>query len=104
MTDAYRQFTDFDGTQWEVWEAQPALTNRRVLPDRRGIVRPGPDRRQVELTSLLLLKSTGWLVFRSADMRMRCYPVPDGWQDVDDIGLIVLLEQAIELARPRRQA
>lgn len=104
MTHPYRQFVDVDGIQWEVWEAQPALTERRQLPDRRGIVRQGAARRQVDLVSLPNTKATGWLVFRSPDKRYRCIPVPDGWEALDDAGLVFLLEQAIELATPKRHA
>jgi hypothetical protein len=101
---AYRRFTDEEGTSWEVWEAHPALEQRRILADRRRLMRETPERR-VKSQPRAYGKAdqhTGWVVFRSPMQRRRLRPVPDGWDELDDDALRNLLRQTVVTGRRPR--
>jgi hypothetical protein len=101
---AYRRFTDEEGTTWEVWEAHPALEQRRILADRRRQMRETPERR-VKSQPRTYGKDdrhTGWLVFQSAMVRRRLRPVPDDWDELDDQALRDLLGMTVVTGRRPR--
>lgn len=91
---AYRAFTDQAGIAWEVWEAHPALAERRHLRDRRSAERDTAERRTLDVP----LRSVGpdlggWLAFRSTTERRRI-PIPARWEELSDVGLRALLGRA----------
>jgi hypothetical protein len=99
----YHAFTDHAGVTWEVWEAHPALTERRILRDRRAVVRDTPERRTMDVPlSTLARDPKGWLAFRSVFERRRT-PIPERWEELSDQGLRVLLNGS-RLSGPVRPA
>jgi hypothetical protein len=79
----YRTMTDPQGVLWEVWEAHPLLSERRILRERRAAIREGPSRRAAVSpldARLQAALAAGWLVLRSIDGRRRRFPIPDRWE------------------------
>jgi hypothetical protein len=102
----HRQFVDADGLQWEVWEVQPMLIERRRIPDRRRAPRAEPDRRSpwTNRPTLPRMMRHGWLAFQCVFERRRVTPFPDDWMELDDPALRTLLRQARATSLPRRHA
>ena len=69
---ALREFTDAEGRRWRVWETVPARA--ATLGEFRG----------------------GWLTFDDGAERRRLAPVPEGWSELTDARLALL----IRVARP----
>jgi hypothetical protein len=117
----YRNFVDEQGTQWEVWEIQPQMAERRMGGERRlqnaaetgnwGDDPPVMDRRttrdrrapgrtrplpRVNLGSEM---ARGWLAFESAEQRRRLSPIPAGWYEATPQQLAELCRRAT--ARPK---
>jgi len=63
-----RYFIDQAGTEWRVWDVNPAIHVRRasVAPQRS------------------LKVPEGWLCFEAAGERRRLSPIPFGWEDASD--------------------
>ena len=73
---AYRNFTDRNGTEWEVWDVLPNSTVRHTL-------------------------SGGWLTFETAGEKRRLAPVPLYWVSAEDAELERLMHTATVV--PRRE-
>ena len=73
-----RDFTDADGTQWRVWDVNPAVYARDSSEQlkRRLSIPPG------------------WLCFSSGTERRRLAPIPHGWEVMDATGLCGLCDLA----------
>ena len=100
---SHRTFHDDVGSEWDVWEVHPSLTDRRLLADRRAIRRDSPPERRVGSDTPVETEPDlrrGWLAFRRPFERRRLAPVPAGWDDLDDRALIGLLTKA-RLRSPR---
>jgi hypothetical protein len=67
---ALREFVDAEGRQWRVWETVPARA--AGLGEFRG----------------------GWLTFDDGAERRRLAPVPDGWTELEDARLALLIRIA----------
>ena len=82
VAESHRQFDDAKGVRWDAFAVHPsvAATGRGALPDPY---------------------QAGWLSFDSGKETRRLAPIPDGWRDLSDDGLRLLLEMA-EVA-PRRK-
>lgn len=78
----HRHFTDDGGTEWMV---------RAVMPSE-------DDPRQARLLGSF---QHGWLAFESEDAKRRLSPIPDEWEQLDDVGLRQLWQRA-EPAATRR--
>jgi hypothetical protein len=90
----FREFTDQAGVAWEAWEAHPTLTERRLLRDRRAVVRDTPERRTMHVPRRSLARDPkGWITFRSRSERRRT-PIPERWDELSDQGLRALLARA----------
>jgi hypothetical protein len=91
----YRIFADSAGTEWQVWDIVPRLserrsgeqTERRVQTD----VIPFADRRhearRMAETRRAILRGTyaqGWLCFESNQEKRRLSPIPDDWTTCSD--------------------
>ena len=114
----YRAFDDYVGRHWEVWQTNPPrsdrrLTERRSNTDRRRVERTGAqerrheDRRgaserraqaQLRFPGIPQLEA-GWLCFESEGERKRLAPVPEAWENVDDMTLAALCNFASEEIR-----
>jgi hypothetical protein len=105
---AYRTFVDYAGTSWNAWDVLPAQVERRErerrlmnaaakadeAADRRGV-----EDRRVELGTRAQLPPelvNGWVVFQSASLKRRYWPIPPGWENFS----IGELADLCELARP----
>ena len=88
----YRTFQDSTGTEWQVWDIVPRLSERRTSSpvDRRIEVRPisFADRRReqrrvpqapVARARLRGTYAQGWLCFESDLEKRRLSPIPDDW-------------------------
>lgn len=91
----YRTFIDSAGSEWQVWDIVPRLTERRSFDetDRRVAIRPIPfaDRRRATRrlthTRRSVLRGTyahGWLCFDSGREKRRLSPIPDDWTGCSD--------------------
>ena len=103
---AHRTFTDSKRVTCDVWEVNPTSHERRSgVADRRRQSRGTPDRRRTVDTSRVRVRgayANGWLAFESRHDKRRLAPVPEGWEDLDDIDLGRLVEHATPVGRPRR--
>jgi len=86
----YRTFVDSTGTEWQVWDIVPRLSERRSGEDsdRRHELKPirFADRREEDRrltqTRRAVLRGTyayGWLCFDSAREKRRLSPIPYDW-------------------------
>lgn len=93
----YRTFEDSAGTEWEVWDIVPRLSERRtgIVVDRRVEVKPisFADRRReqrrvpqapVARARLRGTYAQGWLCFESDAEKRRLSPIPDDWTTCDE--------------------
>lgn len=93
----YRTFEDSAGTEWQVWDIVPRLSERRggSAVDRRVEIRPisFADRRReqrrvpqapVARARLRGTYAQGWLCFESDVEKRRLSPIPDDWTVCDD--------------------
>jgi hypothetical protein len=103
---AHRTFTDSRGVIWDVWAVAPMLPERRSgVFERRRQPRGSPSRRRAVDASRVRVSAEyaeGWLAFESKHDKRRLAPVPDGWEQFDDVALGRLVEQAAPAGRPRR--
>jgi hypothetical protein len=101
----YRIFNDATGSEWQVWDVVPQLTERRdgEMAERR--VRTVPiafaDRRRAprRLTQLRrgLLRGTysqGWLCFDNGREKRRLSPIPGDWTTCSDDLMAVYMSHA----------
>src|SRR3954452_21109191 len=82
----YRKFEDENGRQWEAWEVQPSVVERRINDERRGESRETPDRRQTNTGefSIPARLHGGWLAFQTDSERRRLAPIPADWAKMTD--------------------
>lgn len=93
----YRTFVDSVGTEWQVWDIVPRLSERRIgtTLDRRVEIKPisFADRRReqrrvpqahVARARLRGTYAQGWLCFENDDEKRRLSPIPDDWTVCDD--------------------
>jgi hypothetical protein len=87
----HRHFKDEKQITWEVWDVHPGEVDRRLRSDREvssgtlSVVRAaGPGR---EL-------ARGWLCFESHEAKRRLWPIPSGWDRLDDAQLAELCSRA----------
>lgn len=98
---AHREFTDDEGTAWQVWEVIPMSAERRSVSERRFGARAQSDRRvrrevRIQMEGGL---GAGWLVFESPRGKRRLHPIPGGWADRSDSELALLCRSAEPAAR-----
>jgi hypothetical protein len=72
----FREFDDDAGARWVVWSTIPA--------------------NGVALSSGM---EDGWLTFEGAGVRRRLAPIPDGWAELPDTRLELLLKNAVDAPR-----
>lgn len=91
----YRTFTDSLGTDWQVWDIVPRLSERRSdgLTERRllSVVVPFANRRRDSRRLVdqrrAVLRGTyaqGWLCFESDQEKRRLSPIPEDWTTCSD--------------------
>ncbi len=107
----YRTFEDSAGTEWQVWDVVPRLTERRLgETDRRVDITPiaFADRRRDERrlsnnhrTVLRGQYAHGWLCFDNGQDKKRLSPIPTDWTGVDEHTLEAYL-RAAEAVRQSR--
>lgn len=96
----YREFVTLDGRIWEAWEVRPIAIERRLNDDRRQHSRFSHDRRSSELQFKMhgSLRE-GWVTFQCGQDKRRITPIPAGWGELPDAGLVALLALAVPLRR-----
>lgn len=74
-----REFQDASGRDWRVWDVQPESLH--------------PTTRAEDYLRDYL---EGWLTFETTDgaLKRRMHPIPPGWENAGDAGLLALLEAA----------
>jgi hypothetical protein len=72
-----REFTDKSGTQWRVWDINPA-PRRPSNPGKRPSLKV----------------PSGWLAFEGGGVRKRLSPIPPQWEQCDDATLESLCASA----------
>ncbi len=97
----HRKISDADGVAWDIWDVHPGPSDRRHLPDRRKESRDEPDRRREDDVGLLLQSAGSWLAFVSRSERRRLMLVPDGWEQLGEEDLQMLLVLAGDSSSPR---
>ena len=93
----YRTFEDSAGTEWQVWDIVPRLSERRSASpvDRRIRVIPisfadrRREQRRVPQTPVARARlrgtyAQGWLCFESDIEKRRLSPIPDDWTTCDE--------------------
>lgn len=100
----YRQFTDKTGTEWQVWDIVPQLTERRLSEgDRRLAPATSVEeerrraQRRIAHTRRAVLSGSfaqGWLCFDNGSDKRRLTPVPDDWTTCPDDRLHEYLQHA----------
>jgi hypothetical protein len=109
----YRTFIDSTGTEWQVWDIVPRLTERRSdeAPDRRIEMVPVPfadrreDGRRVTQARRAVLRGSyahGWLCFDSDKQKRRLSPIPSDWTSCSDELLEVYARHGQPVAGPAR--
>jgi|SRR5687767_4413628 len=92
---AYRTFRDSAGTDWQVWDIVPHLSERRAneSTERRmlDVAIPFPNRRResrrLTETRRNILRGTyarGWLCFEAPVGKRRLTPIPSDWTSCTD--------------------
>jgi hypothetical protein len=97
---SHRKVTDRFGHDWDVWEVNPAVIDRRARDSA-----PLVDRRHVNVGFVGRVNERlrdGWLAFQSAHEKRRLAPVPPGWESLTDQDLLTLLERAQKAGKPAR--
>ena len=107
----YRTFTDSVGTEWQVWDIVPRLSERRMATpvDRRVEIKPitFADRRReqrrvpqapVARARLRGTYAQGWLCFESGIEKRRLSPIPEDWTTCEDERLEEYTGQAERVA------
>lgn len=101
---AQREFQDDKGRRWTVWEVRPERRERRAGDERRKRPRSSPDRRHQRMLLAFVggELARGWLAFETSGERRRYTPIPDGWSDATDEGLLELWNAAVALPPKKR--
>ena len=107
----YRLFEDSAGSEWQVWDVVPRLTERRRYPpDRRVDITPiafadrRREERRISNDHRTVLRGTyahGWLCFDNGQAKKRLTPIPDDWTTCDEHTLEAYL-RAAESVKPTR--
>lgn len=82
-----RRFKDTNNVEWEVYDlVEPAEMSR-------------PRQPQLALDSTHFPRYRAYLVFDSPNEHRRLTPIPEGWADLPQNGLVVLLGRATPYSR-----
>jgi len=90
----HRQFKDAKQINWEVWDVHPGDVELRLRSERE------PQRSQRSLATekpraaVARDLAKGWLCFESLEVKRRLWPIPDGWERLNDAELSRLCSQA----------
>lgn len=109
----YRTYVDTTGTEWQVWDVVPRLSERRSteVNDRRVVTVPirFADRRtevrRVTQARKAFLRGTyaqGWLCFDSSREKRRLSPIPNDWTTCSEELLEVYGRHAQAVGGPHR--
>lgn len=109
----YRTFVDTTGTEWQVWDIVPRLSERRSgeVTDRRVEVLPirfadrRAETRRVTQARKAFLRGTyaqGWLCFDCSSEKRRLTPIPNDWTTCSEELLEVYSRHAKPAGGPHR--
>ena len=74
---ALREFTDPEGTQWQVYDVVPTSAARLLTPDIQE----------------------GWIVFESATQKIRLIPPPSDWETCPEDQLLAYLHTGVSVPK-----
>ena len=113
---AYRAFIDSTGTEWQIWDIVPQLTERRgqqgAEAERRVSDREIPfaerrhETRRLMETHRAVLRGSfarGWLCFQSHQGKRRLTPIPKDWSTCNEERLERYSRQAERVSGSMRQ-
>ena len=91
----HRQFKDQKQVNWEVWDVHPGEVERRLRTEREPArsQRAANDAPRAAVARDL---AKGWLCFESMELKRRLWPIPDGWERMNEMELAELCAQAKE--------
>jgi hypothetical protein len=109
----YRTFVDSTGTEWQVWDVVPRLSERRSEEetDRRLAMTPirfadrREESRRLTQTRRAVLRGSyahGWLCFDSDKEKRRLTPIPYDWTTCSEELLEVYERHAEPVGGPHR--
>lgn len=109
----YRRFVDSTGTEWQVWDVVPRLSERRSEEetDRRLEMAPirfadrREESRRLTQTRRAVLRGSyahGWLCFDSDKEKRRLTPIPYDWTTCSEELLEVYERHAEPVSGPHR--
>ena len=82
---ALRDLTDDDGRPWQVWESRPGRAPSNSAQERYFEAQPAAAGENP--SRFTPGRSEGWLTFRSGSDRRRLSPIPDNWEEADEVAL-----------------
>jgi hypothetical protein len=110
-------FIDSTGSEWQVWDIVPRLSERRASPQRErrvaiipipfGDRRSGNDQRQPTQARRAVLRGSyaqGWLCFDNSYEKRRLTPIPADWSTCSEQQLEVYAHRAEPVASGQRVA
>jgi hypothetical protein len=109
----YRTFVDSTGTEWQVWDVVPRLSERRSEEETDRRVEMAPirfadrreERRRLTQTRRAVLRGSyahGWLCFDSDKEKRRLTPIPYDWTTCSEELLEVYERHAEPVGGPHR--
>jgi hypothetical protein len=100
-----RDFTDDNGTRWEVWATYPA-SDKSAEKAESALTRflaNAPLDKGVAPGSVREMYREGWLTFSAGEDRRRLAPVPIDWEKADDAELRRHLTRARRISGTHRK-
>jgi hypothetical protein len=92
----YRVFRDSQGVRWQAWDVIPQLAERRVGDRRRPPAVPSNSERRRAVDRRVIIGRRpvlsagldgGWLCFEAPVGKRRLTPIPDDWQECNEMRL-----------------
>ena len=101
---AHRQYRDGQDVVWQVWDIHPMEVARQIRSHDADVGEastPPPTRTRMAVSGELV---GGWLCFESDREKRRLWPIPAGWEQLDDTELTALCAAAVPAPerKPRR--
>lgn len=93
----HRQFVDFTGSTWDVWEVRPQAAEDAIRKVRAERAQGASEWSGASPVNRALAE--GWLCFENGPEKRRLAPIPEGWAQESDATLETLCAQATAVRR-----
>jgi len=98
----HRQFIDDDGSVWAVWDVHPARIWESIGTSKASPEHPSPPLPHRECGGPIEHSlASGWLCFESGERKLRLAPIPADWEALGSSDLMLLLNTATVVNRPK---